>query len=190
LQHFLAAFLCQERASNRTVKPRQQNDEMMSAEMLFYGNDHSQINMLFIFWSPGFYLEHPEARDSKFKEHAKPAVYYGPSRDTDSERYCLLWDGRRSFTVDIGCMRIDESQLIARAGLLTVLLGRDCVFFCVKFQYVRVFEHCRVRQAARRIGGGGSNPEPHAVFFQNSLNFVVKMLLQPPEMKFNKEKKR
>jgi hypothetical protein len=31
---------------------------------------------------------HPEARDSKFKEHAKPAVYYGPSRDTDSERYC------------------------------------------------------------------------------------------------------
>jgi hypothetical protein len=43
-----------------------------------------------------------------------PAVYYGPSRDTDSERYCLLWDGRRSFTVDIGCMRIDESQLIAR----------------------------------------------------------------------------
>ena len=68
--------------------------------------------MLFIFWSPVFYLVHPEARDSKFKERAKPAVYYGPSRDTDSERYCLLWDGRRSFTVDIGCMRIDESQLI------------------------------------------------------------------------------
>ena len=114
LQHFLAAFLCQERASNRTVKPRQQNDEMMSAEMLFFGSDYSQINMLFIFWSPVFYLVHPEARDSKFKEHAKPAVYYGPSRDTDSERYCLLWDGRRSFTVDIGCMRIDESQLITR----------------------------------------------------------------------------
>ena len=55
---------------------------------LFFGNDHSQINMLFIFWSPVFYLVHPEARDSKFKEHAKPAVYYGPSRDTDSERYC------------------------------------------------------------------------------------------------------
>ena len=56
------------------MKPRQQNDEMMSAEMLFYGNDHSKINMLFIFWSPVFYLVHPEARDSKFKEHAKPAV--------------------------------------------------------------------------------------------------------------------
>ena len=27
-------------------------------------------------------------------------------------------------------------------------------------------------------------------FFHTSLNFVVKMLLQPPEMKFNKEKKR
>jgi hypothetical protein len=62
---------------------------------------------------------------------------------------------------------------------------------CVKqFQYVRVFEHWRVRQAARRVGGRGSNPEPHAVFFHTSLNFVVKMLLQPPEMKFNKEKKR
>ena len=65
---------------------------------------------------------------------------------------------------------------------------------CVKqFQYVRVFEHCRVRSAclaARRVGGRGSNPEPHAFFFHTSLNFVVKMLLQPPEMKFNKEKKR
>ena len=62
---------------------------------------------------------------------------------------------------------------------------------CVKqFQYVRVFEHCWVCQAARRVGGRGSNPEPHAVFFHTSLNFVVKMLLQPPEMKFNKEKKR
>ena len=62
---------------------------------------------------------------------------------------------------------------------------------CVKpFQYVRVFEHCRVHQAARLVGGRGSNPEPHAFFFHTSLNFVVKMLLQPPEMKFNKEKKR
>ena len=59
-----------------------------------------------------------------------------------------------------GCCRV--------AGLLTVLLGRDCVFFCVKFQYVRVFEHCRVL-AARRVGGGGSNPEPHAFFFQTSI---------------------
>ena len=48
----------------------------------------------------------------------------------------------------------------------------------------------RVRRAARRVGGRGSNPEPHAGFFHTSLNFVVKMLLQPPEMKFNKEKKR
>ena len=60
---------------------------------------------------------------------------------------------------------------------------------CVKpFQYVRVFEHCRVRQAARCVFGGGSNPEPHVVFFHTSLNLIVKMLLQPPEMKFNKEK--
>ena len=60
---------------------------------------------------------------------------------------------------------------------------------CTKHAFFTV-EHCRVRQAARRVGGGGSNPEPHAGFFQTSLNFVVKMLLQPPEMKFNKEKKR
>jgi len=46
---------------------------------------------------------------------------------------------------------------------------------CVKqFQYVRVFEHCRVRQAARRVGGGGSNPEPHACFFYTSLNLESK----------------
>ena len=80
-----------------------------------------------------------------------------------------------------GCCRVAGVAGVAGfAGLLTVLLGRDCVFFCVKFQYVLVFEHCRVRPAARRVGGGGSNPEPHAVFFQTSLNFVVKMLLEPP----------
>jgi len=89
-----------------------------------------------------------------------------------------------------GCRGCRGCRVCRVAGLLTVLLGQDCVFFCVKFQYVQVFEHCRVRQAARRVGGGGSNPEPHAFFFQTSLNFVVKMLLQPPEMKFNKEKKR
>ena len=44
---------------------------------------------------------------------------------------------------------------------------------CVKqFQYVyRVFEHCRVRQATRRVGGGGSNPEPHTVFFSDIFKF-------------------
>ena len=43
---------------------------------------------------------------------------------------------------------------------------------CVKpFQYVRVFEHCRVRQAARLVGGRGSNPEPHAFFFSHIFKF-------------------
>ena len=121
LRHFFAAFLCQERASNRTVKPRQ-HKEPLSAEMLFYGNDHSQINLLFIFFAPVFYLVHPEVRNSKFHEHAKPAVYYGPSRDTDSERYCLLWNGQRTFTCDIGCMRIDESQLLARMSKTSAAL--------------------------------------------------------------------
>ena len=111
-----------ERASNRTVKPRQHNEKPLSAEMLFYGNDHSQINLLFIFFAPVFYLVHPEVRNSKFHEHAKPAVYYGPSRDTDSERYCLLWNGQRTFTCDIGCMRIDESQLLARMSKTSAAL--------------------------------------------------------------------
>jgi len=106
-----------------------------------------------------------------------------------------MWGHFRVLPGAAGCCRV--AGVAGVAGLLTVLLGRDCVFFRVKFQYVRVFEHCRVRQAARRVGGGGSNLEPHAVLpevrefiFQTSLNFVVKMLLQPPEMKFNKEKKR
>ena len=37
------------------------------------------------------------------------------------------------------------------------------------------------------VGGGGGD---EAAWGQTSLHFVVKMLLQPPEMKFNKEKKR
>eukprot|EP00964_Phaeocystis_antarctica_P164585 scaffold142983_cov151-Phaeocystis_antarctica.AAC.1 len=32
----------------------------------------------------------------------------GPSRETESDRYGLVWTGNRSFAVDKGCMRIDE----------------------------------------------------------------------------------
>ena len=55
-------------------------------------------------------------------------------------------------------------------GALRVMLPRGLgdagqVGDCVKqIQYVRVFEHCWVHQAARRVGGGGSNPEPHTCF--------------------------
>ena len=50
--------------------------------------------------------------------------------------------------------------------------------------------HTQVATRQQHDGGRGSNPESHAFFFHTSLNCVVKMLLQPPEMKFNKEKKR
>ena len=49
---------------------------------------------------------------------------------------------------------------------------------CVKqFQYVRVFEHCRVRQATRRVGGGGSNPEPHATCSRGFFSHIFKYLV-------------
>ena len=34
----------------------------------------------------------------------------------------------------------------------------DCV---EQIQYARVFEHCRVHQATRRVGSGGSTPLEH-----------------------------
>ena len=51
---------------------------------------HAAANLLFAFWAPLFYLVSPEVRDSKFMEHALPGAYYGPSRDTESERYHLV----------------------------------------------------------------------------------------------------
>ena len=61
------------------------------------------------------------------------------------------------------CERRGTLRVMLPGGLGDAGQAGDCV---KQFQYVyRVFEHCRVRQATRRVGGGGSNPEPHTVFF-------------------------
>ena len=116
LRHFEAAFLCHEDASNRIVKPRAHDGNAVSANMLYYGDETAHANLLYAFWSPVMYLIYPEIRANKFSEHAHPGAYYGPSRDTESDRYCLVWNGHRSFTVDKGCIRIDERQVIAMSS--------------------------------------------------------------------------
>jgi hypothetical protein len=59
------------------------------------------------------YLVFPEVRDSKFHEHALPGAYYGPSRFTESENYCDVWNGTRFFAIHKGCLRIDERSVLA-----------------------------------------------------------------------------
>lgn len=52
----------------------------------------------------------------KFSEHSLPGAYYGPSRETESDRYGLVWNGTRAFAVDKGCMRIDERAVLAMSS--------------------------------------------------------------------------
>ena len=113
LRHFEAAFLCHEDANNRVVKPRAHDGNAVSADMVYFGDSVAHTNLLYAFWAPVMYLVYPEIRSSKFNEHAHPGAYYGPSRDTESDRYCLVWNGHRSFTCDKGCVRIDERQVIS-----------------------------------------------------------------------------
>ena len=121
LRHFEAAFLCHEDASNRVVKPRSHDGNAVSANMLYFGDETAHANLLYAFWSPVMYLIYPEIRANKFSEHAHPGAYYGPSRDTESDRYCLVWNGHRAFTCDKGCIRVDERQVIAKTSRTNAL---------------------------------------------------------------------
>ena len=116
LRHFEAAFLCHEDANNRVVKPRTHDGEAVSADMLYFGDTTAHANLLYAFWAPVMYLVYPEIRSSKFNEHAHPGAYYGPSRETESDRYCSVWNGHRVITCDKGCIRIDERQVISMSS--------------------------------------------------------------------------
>ena len=113
LRHFEAAFLTHEDASNRTVKPRAHDGAALSAHMIYFDEDVARVNLLFAFFAPLMYLVFPEVRESKFHEHALPGAYYGPSRSTESENYCDVWNGTRFFAIHKGCLRIDERGVLA-----------------------------------------------------------------------------
>ena len=101
--------------------------------MLLYDEDETKIGLMFAFWAPLMYLVYPEVRDSKFHEHALPGVYYGPSRATESDRYCSVWNGHRTITVDIGSVRIDETQILARHSIRDANCYNGVGFFTVLF---------------------------------------------------------
>ena len=85
----------------------------VSAHMIYFDEDVARVNLLFAFFAPVMYLVFPEVRESKFHEHALPGAYYGPSRSTESENYCDVWNGTRFFAIHKGCLRIDERGVLA-----------------------------------------------------------------------------
>ena len=116
LRHFEQAFLTHEDANNRVVKPRAHDGEAKSADMIYFNETLARANLLYVFWAPLMYLVYPEIRANKFSEHSLPGAYYGPSRETESDRYGLVWNGTRAFAVDKGCMRIDERAVLAMSS--------------------------------------------------------------------------
>ena len=84
--------------------------------MLFFTNDHSGIGCMHPYWMPVMHLKHPEVRDSKFIQHARPGAYVGPSREVESDAFCWVWDGSRHISIHLGCMRGDDRQVIAKSS--------------------------------------------------------------------------
>ena len=111
LRHFEAAFLTHEDSSNRTVKPRAHNGAALSAHMIYF--DESVAPSLRVLRAADVL---GLVRDNKFTEHALPGAYYGPSRSTESDNYCDVWNGTRFFAVHKGSLRIDERRVLAASS--------------------------------------------------------------------------
>ena len=116
LAHFDTAFFWAERCKNRMVNPRLHDGKEVSAEMQFFNNEYSGLGCFYVYWMPVMALVHPEIRDNKFVQHAKPAVYVGPSREVESDGFGLFWNGTRHFTTSLGCVRGDDRAIIAKSS--------------------------------------------------------------------------
>ena len=110
LAHFDTAFFWAERCKNRMVNPRLHDGKEVSAEMQFFNNEYSGLGCFYVYWMPVMALVHPEVRDNKFVQHAKPAVYVGPSREVESDGFGLFWNGTRHFTTSLGCVRPSRAR--------------------------------------------------------------------------------
>ena len=98
------------------VNPRLHDGKEVSAEMQFFNNEYSGLGCFYVYWMPVMALVHPEVRDNKFVQHAKPAVYVGPSREVESDGFGLFWNGTRHFTTSLGCVRGDDRAIIAKSS--------------------------------------------------------------------------
>ena len=71
---------------------------------------------LYVYAAPAKAFVHPEFRKSKYDEKAIACVYAGPEHFSDSGLHASVWDGTRYRDVDVGCLIIDERNVIARTA--------------------------------------------------------------------------
>ena len=92
-----------------------------SPTMVFFRQKEPVIESQCAYGAPVKYLTFPEARDSKFDDHAEAGTYRGPSRETLDVTPKLCWvltetgRGKQLVTVHMGCVRVDERPVIARS---------------------------------------------------------------------------
>ena len=108
-RHFYTSFVTYEDAENHRVD----RPDGSSAATRF-GLKPRDWHLHYVYGAPLKYLVHPEVRDSKFEDHALPGQYRGISRDNESDKCCWVQAEGRYITVDIGCIRIDETPVLSR----------------------------------------------------------------------------
>ena len=113
--HLFTAYNTVEAARNEHVRANGK-----SANMIFYKRNHAELQADMVYGADVKYLVFPEARDSKFEDHALAGSYRGPSRDTETPKAAWILTtrghGRQELvTVSVGCMRVDERAVVARS---------------------------------------------------------------------------
>jgi len=114
--HFDTAFMTWERSHNTCAV--RGTEPLASRDMIYYGRTSESHVYFLAYGAPVKALVHPEVRDSKYEDHAITGIYRGPSWTNNAETSCWISVGKgtiiRHVTVDIGCIRIDERQVVAR----------------------------------------------------------------------------
>ena len=86
--------------------------------MLYYGKTSESHIYFLAYGAPVKALVHSDVRDSKYDDHAITGIYRGPSWTNNSSTSCWISVGKgtviRHVTCDIGCVRVDERQVVAR----------------------------------------------------------------------------
>ena len=109
--HWAQAFFFVLHAKNYSVNTKTPD---MSPAMVYYSTKDFLGSGLLAFGAESKALVHGEARGSKFENHAKPCIYVGPPIYSDSAAHCGVFYDKSYLDVDLGCIAVDENQVIER----------------------------------------------------------------------------
>lgn len=82
--------------------------------MVYFGTQDFLGRGLLVFGSEAKALVHGEERGSKFENRVRPCIYMGPPVNSDSSVHCAVFYDKSYIDVDLGCISVDEHQVVER----------------------------------------------------------------------------